>query len=353
MAQKCNKTGKWVARWYVDGKRKSQSGFSSKKNAELYEAQQRVKKESRLLGKEPIEEAALEEIFSRYLDWARQNKTAKSSARDQSVIRNLTAFFQEKSVRFFRELNQSTPIQYVDWRKKQITVCAKTPSKRTMNLELITMRRIFAWAQQNGVTSSMPFTSIPTFKQARPGVPRYLTVEELGRIEKLAKNQELYQAIAVLSRTGMRSGELCGLTADNVNLEKKTITLNPHENKTGLIRIIPLNPMALEIVGDAVKDAQKSGRRVLFCNSDGTAQTPDNLLRRFKTVLRQAKKEGINVDGVNVHTLRKTFISHAIMAGMDHVKVMAIVGHQEWTTVKRYLSLSPGYLSGQDDFLPY
>ena len=70
-------------------------------------------------------------------------------------------------------------------------------------------------------------------------------------------------------------------------------------------------------------------------------------------MLKQAQKQGMDISRVNVHTLRKTYISHLVMAGVEPVKVMEIVGHREWATMRRYLALAPGYLQNVQDKLPY
>ena len=78
-------------------------------------------------------------------------------------------------------------------------------------------------------------------------------------------------------------------------------------------------------------DQVRSGRRHLIYTRTGNRQTPDHLGRRLRNLLPVLDREGkiANAEEVNIHTLRKTYISHMIMAGVEPVKVMAIVGHQE------------------------
>jgi len=121
------------------------------------------------------------------------------------------------------------------------------------------------------------------------------------------------------------------------------------QTKSSKMRIIPVSSQVMEKL---IFLAIGSGNSFLFTNSNGTRQTPDNLGRRFRTVLAEAKKRGMDIVDVNIHTLRKTYISHLIMAGTEPAKVMAIVGHEQWESIKHYLYLSPDFLS-QNLKLPY
>jgi integrase len=148
----------------------------------------------------------------------------------------------------------------------------------------------------------------------------------------------------------MRSGELCSLTISDIDFAKRQIVLRPENTKAGYMRVIPISTSVAEFLKGLAWEAERLGKKHLFLNSDGTRQTSDNLIRRFRTLLKKLDLE--NKDEVNIHTLRKTYISHLIMAGEDPVKVMAIVGHRDWSTIRRYLALSPKYLS-QIESLPY
>lgn len=89
--------------------------------------------------------------------------------------------------------------------------------------------------------------------------------------------------------------------------------------------------------------------------SSGGRQTPDNLNRRFRNILTRLEEGGKLTDtkSVHIHVLRRTYISHMIMSGADPATVMAIVGHQEWATIQRYLALAPAHVVATGAKLPY
>ena len=338
----------WTARWQINGERQSKSGFSSRRNAETYEHQQRYRHEQSLIGLEQPKDLPIAALFARYLTHAQAHKRPKSYDRDVTCLAIWEQFMTESRLVMTVQLKPELADQYKEWRSLRYTQSGRPASKRTVNLDLMTLRHVLTWAVRASLLQENPLEQIQLYKLARPDLPRYLTKEEVTQLEELAKqrNKELYQAIAVLVRTGLRSGELCGLRPSNLDLAHNLLVLHPDQTKAGRLRLVPLPEVAKHILAELAQAAAQYGRDFLFTNRAGMRQEPHNLMRRFRGLLHAAAKLGMNnTEAVNVHTLRKTYISHLIMAGEDPAKVMAIVGHEDWSTIKRYLALSKDYIS--------
>ena len=56
--------------------------------------------------------------------------------------------------------------------------------------------------------------------------------------------------------------------------------------------------------------------------------------------------EHYGIDDVTFHTLRHTFVSRMVEAGMPDRKIMKIVGHSSAHMVSRYAHLAPDTLGG-------
>ncbi len=142
----------------------------------------------------------------------------------------------------------------------------------------------------------------------------------------------------------MRSGELCELEIDNIDFERKQITLTAEKTKASRSRIIPMPSKVKEVLKQLVEKALHEKHKHLICTSSGKKQTPEYLAKRMRNLLKNI--EGINdPDEVSIRTLCKTYISHMIMQGTDPIKVMDIVG--------RYLALFPNYVNSDREILPF
>jgi len=182
---------------------------------------------------------------------------------------------------------------------------------------------------------------------------RYFLPEDQKRLQEVIKGDKLEMAILLDLYTGMRQGELLGLTWENVHIEDKgqsyvrvTQTLNriknPDENspnKTILticepktrhsIRTIPLLPEIAEKLKH-YHEQQTSylhsiglpPAKFVFTSTTGTPIEPRDFQRDFKKIL---VKNGLPI--VNVHGIRHTFATRSLESGMSVKTLSKILGH--------------------------
>jgi site-specific recombinase XerD len=72
--------------------------------------------------------------------------------------------------------------------------------------------------------------------------------------------------------------------------------------------------------------------------------TLSKLVLRFRRLIRRIK-----LFGVSFHTLRHTFASHAVMAGVDLYTLAKILGHRDIKQVQQYAHLAPAHLQAATD----
>ena len=101
------------------------------------------------------------------------------------------------------------------------------------------------------------------------------------------------------------------------------------DSKNGDRRLVPLPLQAI-----ATLQKRPAPLRELF-----PGWTLDKLMH---TVHRVAKQAGLQ--GVTFHTLRHTFASHAVMAGVDLYTLAKLLGHRDLAQVQRYAHLTPAHL---------
>jgi integrase len=128
--------------------------------------------------------------------------------------------------------------------------------------------------------------------------------------------------VIVAINTGLRRGELLGLTWERIDLSRGVIRLEL--TKSGRRREVPLNDDSYSaLVGLGPKD---SGR---------VFQT-----RYIQTAYNNAVVAA-KLDDVNFHTLRHTFASWAVMRGVSLKELQELLGHASLAMTMRYAHLAP------------
>jgi len=157
---------------------------------------------------------------------------------------------------------------------------------------------------------------------------RWLTQEEITRLLDAAaksKNKELRAAVIVALNTGLRRGELLGLTWGRVDLSRGVIRLEL--TKSGRRREVPMNDDPYRaLVGLGPK-------------TDGQVFKTRYIQTAYNNAVATAK-----LDDVNFHTLRHTFASWAVMRGVTLKELQELLGHASLAMTMRYAHLAPEHL---------
>ena len=156
-------------------------------------------------------------------------------------------------------------------------------------------------------------------------------------------NPYLYPVVVLALSTGMRQGEIMGLTWDDVDLHQGRITL--FETKNGEIRVVPLVGKALELLTAKAKvRAEEKVRRIdanLLFPGKVKRDKPMDLRSPWMTALEKAK-----IDDFRFHDLRHSAASYLAMNGASLAEIAEVLGHKTLQMVKRYAHLSEAHTAG-------
>jgi integrase len=136
----------------------------------------------------------------------------------------------------------------------------------------------------------------------------------------------------------MRVGEAWHLTWDRVHPDLGIIEV-PDEGKTGY-RSIPINSICRAAL--VTLHEQSEGSRFVIPNPPGkmdSERTFDQMRYWARSVEKLATRAGI--DEVTAHTLRHTFASRLVMAGVNLSRVQEFLGHSSIVETMRYAHLAP------------
>jgi site-specific recombinase XerD len=153
--------------------------------------------------------------------------------------------------------------------------------------------------------------------------------EGLSETVKAKRADHLLELDLALN-TGMRLGEMYGLTWENVNLSRRVLTIP--RSKNGELRHVPLNTTALAAL--QTLKAQADGTGPVFRNADGGRLTGPRYW--FEPAIKAAK-----IRTFSWHCLRHTFASRLVMAGVDIRTVQELMGHKCIAMTVRYAHLAP------------
>ena len=97
----------------------------------------------------------------------------------------------------------------------------------TIRQTYIAMGTMFRAALMNDLIAKHPMDGVRYTKPVRAvNDIKFLTVEEQMKFLEVAKRSHNYYQYALILVTGLRTGELIGLTWDAINWEKRTLTVN-------------------------------------------------------------------------------------------------------------------------------
>jgi integrase len=126
--------------------------------------------------------------------------------------------------------------------------------------------------------------------------------------------------------TGMRRGEVLGLTRKHINLDTRIMLLRPEDVKEGKWKRVPIHNDLVPILSDVMKVQAIGTDKIFLVN--GKPPYPDSLKNPWN---KAAKTVGLNPTP-RFHDLRHTWKTNAMRSGMDQEIRERILGH--WNRTK-------------------
>lgn len=281
--------------------------------------------------------ATVDDIMSEWLNQNKNQLKISSYQKYQSTIQNHISK-QLGKIRL-NSLTQVTLLQFTD-----NLLSIEGLSKETTNNVLIVLGMGLEYAKTH-YQAAVP--SIHLLRQAKPRTRVLSESEQQILVRFLLSHDDIFSFGILLSLyTGLRIGEVCALRWENfsgstIHVEKTMQRLKGNSGKTEIMilppktsssdRVIPVPEALLPIIEKYRKD---SG--YILIQSNGKLVEPRLMQNKFTGCVKAC-----GLERVHFHTLRHTFATRCIEAGMDVKTLSEILGHSDVkTTLNRYVHSS-------------
>ncbi len=240
----------------------------------------------------------------------------------RQCLAHLSESFQGK------RLSQISAFDVERHKKRQMEAHARVRANREVAVLKTLFNRCKDWGFYEG---DNPATAVKKLEEPRRRL-RYLEPDEEGRLLAAAA-EPLRSLIVVGVNTGLRIGaEALTLRWADVELDRGTLTVLAAYAKNKQTRAVNLNSRAVEALA-----ALKAAAHGEYVFSQRTGQPYRSMEKPFAKACARA---GLAGSGVTLHTLRHTFVSRLVMAGVDLRTVQELGGWADLSMVQRYAHVS-------------
>lgn len=294
----------------------------------------------------------LETVSNNWLSYKKPSIKLSTYYRYKYIIdKYILTYFQNKNINFFEEYDFSIYINFL----------LKENSSKTVKDILLVFIAILKFCEKKYNKKFM--LDLISYPKGEHKDVQILKEYETQLLEKYCLNQNDFRAIGIVIclNTGMRIGEICALTWNNIDLENgffiireslqrvykgknnTIIHVNSPKSKKS-IRKIPISKKLYDILFKLNKECSFKGNEYFLTGNSFKYVEPRNFQQLFKRYLNNCQ-----IPEYNFHVLRHTFATNCIKVGMDIKSLSEILGHSN-TSITLNLYIHSSY-NIQKEFL--
>ena len=212
---------------------------------------------------------------------------------------------------------------------------------KTKRNALIPLRGVFSLAMEEELIIANPVNAVRLKKHQKPPVLRFTPAEKAKVLSKLTGEARLFYTIAF--ETGMRTGEILGLswediTNDTITLTRAIVRRRLSGLKNSQVRSVFIAPQLKQVLMD--NPGRFAGGYVFKNTLGGPCLDADYFTGVWKEALKKCRmtyRRG--------YTCRHTRASEMLMAGVEPAFAAKQLGH----TTEMFLNIYADWVSGVKD----
>ncbi|BCI60818.1 site-specific integrase [[Clostridium] leptum] len=207
-------------------------------------------------------------------------------------------------------------------------------SKSMLSKMHMCLNGIFESAIDNDLCYKNPAKKISFSSHVIKAKKQVYTDEQIEIVEKYAMTR--MPEVIILLETGLRRGELLGLSDEDIDLRNRDLSVNRSvaDKRGGGILINPpkwgsyrTNPLSDRAITVLKWRCQSSG--YLFPGRDGGPQHPNTWSQRLKRFMIALNRDYPEIPMLTAHELRHTYGTRLRRAGVDIYTIQKIMGHKD------------------------
>jgi len=203
----------------------------------------------------------------------------------------------------------------------------------TIRTRLVSVQAFLRYLLEEGIVSAELFSRRIRL-QLPERLPRAMDPDDLQKLFSGIEDIRDRAMILVLLRTGLRIGELLNTKMADVHLQERRIEIYEGE-KNRLGRVVYLSDDAVLALRRWLKKRNPGEEYLIYTRTETMSySTARTIFRRYLV------KAGLADKGYSLHTLRHTFATEFLNAGMRLECLQVILGHRSIEETRRYAHLT-------------
>ena len=271
---------------------------------------------------------ALSEFQAQLLSYVRTNYAATTLPIYRRSLNHLATIAGDIPLSFL------SPLHFHRYKTHRL----KTVSPVMVNIELRTLKAAMNTAARWRLLDRSPFERL-SLASVPEQIPLHFTREDFQKLVSVIKERWIKEVLIFAALTGMRQGEILSLRWGQVDLSRRTVTVQSNatfRTKHGKTRIVPLNNALVTML--SAKQPESADEFVFTHNNKPIYR--NFLIRKLKRYVRML---GLD-DRLHFHSLRHTFATWLVQDGVSLYEVQKLLGHSSIAVTQVYSHLQPEQL---------
>tara|TARA_B100000686_G_scaffold251822_1_gene262366 strand:- start:480 stop:1250 length:771 start_codon:yes stop_codon:yes gene_type:complete len=237
----------------------------------------------------------------------------------------------------------------------------KNLKNKTKTRKIYALKRFYKFLMSEKIIEKNPMEKIDIPK-SEDTLSITLTSDQIEKIIKFVskKNSNYIDIrsnliIELLYSTGIRVSELISIKTNNVDLDKKSILIDPPEKgKSRKERVVFFGDQTKRVI-----EKYLEFRKIYFKNKDTpwlfpSSNTNEFLTRRRVLQIMHNLADEINIDKdlMHPHSFRHAFGNHLLNSGADIRVVQKLLGHSSIITTQKYTEHRDKLIETIENFHP-